>query len=93
MKTNFELDRVYRLGDHTAIADASPPKYNGCGNGFIVIEKTTHEVVEMSYAEDGQTIDHDQNIAMSADAGTVLREDETFITVRANFSCWSACLF
>lgn len=81
------------LQDHPAILEARPSKYNGCGNGFIVIDKATEKVVDMSYADDGVTIDRKQNLNMCDDAGRIIREDDKVLVVRANFSCWSACLF
>ena len=67
--------------------------YSGCGNGFIVVDKELDEVIEMSYAADGKTIDRAQNVLMCDDAGRVLAEDSETIAYRANFSCWVACLF
>jgi hypothetical protein len=68
-------------------------RYSGCGNGWVRIHKEKDKVVEMSYASDGVSIDREQNISMCSSAGKVLSEDGTYITVRANFSAYQACLF
>lgn len=68
-------------------------KYRGCGNGFIVVDKATNQVVDMAYSDDGVSRLDDQNMEMCADAGRVIKEDQRTITYRVNFSCWTACLF
>jgi hypothetical protein len=83
----------YSLSQDEHLGEDPGKRYNGCGNGFIVVEKATDRVVEMSYAADGTTIERQQNLFSCDDAGKVLREDDEHIVYRANFSCWSACLF
>lgn len=68
-------------------------RYRGCGNGWIQVEKATGLIVEMSYSDDPDCIEREQNVVMCRDAGRVLREDEKYIWYRANFSCAAACLF
>lgn len=68
-------------------------KYHGCGNGQIVIEKESGQIVDMDYLDEADWIIEDQNIAMHPDAGEVISETDQTITYRANFSCCTACLF
>jgi hypothetical protein len=66
--------------------------YQGCGNGFVVVNKHSGLVERMEYTHNGKVI-KEQNIMMSDDAGDVLAETLDEIKVRANFSCGTACLF
>ncbi len=81
----FMLRAAYRLPERLP--------YAGCGNGYIVVDMESGEVCSMSYADDGYSLVTEQNVLMSEDAGKVLRVDGKHVVVRANFSCWSACLF
>lgn len=87
MKPNlYNLFKIFTEAE----ADA---RYHGCGNGWIQVEKDTYHVVEMSYSDDPEIIEREQNIDMCDDAGKVLKETDTHIWYRANFSCGEACLF
>ena len=68
-------------------------KYKGCGNGRIVVNRLTDEVIDMDYLDDNLEPLDEQNIHMSDEAGQILALTETTMIVRANFSCWHACLF
>ncbi len=85
-KIGFNGGKYYSIPQ--AVLEA---QYHGCGNGFIIVDKATDEVVSMNYDDggDGTT----QNIVMSPLAGEVMLETETNIVYRANFSCCQACLF
>jgi hypothetical protein len=83
----------YRLSLPEHLGDDVERRYRGCGSGFIVVDKATDRVMDMSYASDGVSIVREQNVSMCSDAGRVLAEDDEKIVYRANFSCYTACLF
>ena len=68
--------------------------YNGCGNGYVVVDKESDTVIRMSYSNDGKTIELEQNIEMVDLYEPILiwrnEKEECYF---ANFSCWQACLF
>ena len=68
-------------------------KYHGCGNGQIVINKHSNELLDMDYLDENDMVIDDNNIEMREDAGEVLNQTKLTITYRANFSCYDACLF
>ena len=68
-------------------------KYKGCGNGIVTIEKGTRKVLDFDYTDSKFRVLHEQNISMTKSAGRKIREDETTITYRANFSSCQVCLF
>ena len=68
-------------------------KYKGCGNGIVTIEKGTRKVLDFDYTDSKFRVLHEQNMSMTKSAGRKIREDETTITYRANFSSCQVCLF
>jgi len=84
---------VYNIPSSFGDGISVSKKYYGCGNGWIKVNKDSNQVVEMSYARDGVTICREQNISMCKNAGKVFSEDAQYRVVRANFSCYQACLF
>lgn len=74
-------------------SDLLDHKYKGCGNGQIVIDKNTDAVISMDYLDGCDQPISEQNVRMHTDAGEVIRENDSTITYRANFSCCQACLF
>jgi hypothetical protein len=68
-------------------------KYKGCGNGIVTIEKGTRKVLDFDYTDSKFRVLHEQNMSMTKSAGKKIREDETTITYRANFSSCQVCLF
>jgi len=68
-------------------------KYKGCGNGIVIIEKGTRKVLDFDYTDSKLRPLGEQNISMSKAAGKKIREDDSTITYRANFSSCQVCLF
>jgi len=68
-------------------------KYRGCGSGIVTIEKGTRKVLDFDYTDSRFRVLHEQNMSMTKSAGRKIREDETTITYRANFSSCQVCLF
>jgi hypothetical protein len=68
-------------------------KYKGCGNGIVTIEKGTRKVLDFDYTDSKLRPLKEQNLSMSKVAGKKIREDESTITYRANFSSCQVCLF
>lgn len=68
-------------------------KYKGCGNGIVVIDKSTRKVLDMDYTDSKLRPLTEQNISMTKAAGKKIREDDATITYRANFSSCQVCLF
>lgn len=68
-------------------------KYKGCGSGIVTIEKKTRKVLNIDYTNSKLKVLIEQNISMCKNAGKKIREDETTITYRANFSSCQVCLF
>ena len=68
-------------------------KYRGCGNGIVVFDRGTGEILDMDYTNGRLKPIAEQNIAMCDNAGRVVRQDDQTITVRANFSCCQALMF
>ena len=68
-------------------------KYKGCGNGIVTIEKGTRKVLDFDYTDSKLRPLQEQNMSMSKVAGKKIREDESTITYRANFSSCQVCLF
>lgn len=68
-------------------------KYKGCGSGIVTIEKETRKVLNIDYTNSKLKVLTEQNISMCKNAGKKIREDETTITYRANFSSCQVCLF
>jgi len=68
-------------------------KYKGCGNGIVTIEKGTRKVLDFDYTDSKFRVLHEQNINMTKSAGRKIRETDTTITYRANFSSCQVCLF
>jgi len=68
-------------------------KYKGCGNGIVIIEKGTRKVLDFDYTDSKLRPLGEQNISMSKAAGKKIREDNSTITYRANFSSCQVCLF
>ena len=68
-------------------------KYRGCGSGIVTIEKGTRKVLDFDYTDSKFRVLHEQNMSMTKSAGRKIREDETTITYRANFSSCQVCLF
>jgi hypothetical protein len=73
--------------------DLLESKYKGCGNGIVVIDKSTQTVVDFDYTSARLKPQKEQNISMTKSAGKKIREDEKTITYRANFSSCQVCLF
>ena len=73
--------------------DLLEKKYHGCGNGVVVIDKTTRAVIDFDYTNARLKPQKEQNISMTKSAGKKIREDESTITYRANFSSCQVCLF
>lgn len=67
--------------------------YSGCGNGYILVNKETGKIIEMSYSDNGHTIERKQNVAMADDAGDIIWENDEVMAIRANFSSGQVCLF
>ena len=68
-------------------------KYRGCGNGIVVVDKQTDQVLDWSYTDQRLRRINDQNLFMCEDAGRVIKDDDKTTTYRANFSCGDALLF
>jgi hypothetical protein len=68
-------------------------KYKGCGNGIVIIEKGTRKVLDFDYTDSKLRPLGEQNISMTKSAGKKIREDDSTITYRANFSSCQVCLF
>lgn len=68
-------------------------KYHGCGNGIVVVDKQTDQVLDWSYTDQRLRRINDQNLFMCEDAGRVIKDDGKTTTYRANFSCGDALLF
>lgn len=68
-------------------------KYKGCGNGIVIIEKGTRKVLDFDYTDSKLRPLAEQNINMTKSAGKKIRETDTTITYRANFSSCQVCLF
>ena len=68
-------------------------KYRGCGSGIVTIEKGTRKVLDFDYTDSKFRVLHELNMSMTKSAGRKIREDETTITYRANFSRCQVCLF
>lgn len=81
-------EKVYKIP-----AKLLKSKYKGCGNGIVTIEKKTRKVLDFDYTDSKLRPIKDQNINMTKTAGKKIREDETTITYRANFSSCQVCLF
>jgi hypothetical protein len=73
--------------------DLLESKYKGCGNGIVVIDKSTQTVIDFDYTTARLKPQKEQNISMTKSAGKKIREDEQTITYRANFSSCQVCLF
>jgi hypothetical protein len=73
--------------------DLLEKKYHGCGNGVVVIDKITRAVIDFDYTNARLKPQKEQNISMTKSAGKKIREDESTITYRANFSSCQVCLF
>jgi len=73
--------------------DLLESKYKGCGNGIVVIDKSTQTVIDFDYTTARLKPQKEQNISMTKSAGKKIREDEKTITYRANFSSCQVCLF
>lgn len=84
------MKEVYSL-DHLS------DEYSGCGHGWIKIDKSTDQVVQMSYATDPLQIVHEQNVECFhlsfLERTQPLMEDDEFLWMRCNFSCYQACRF
>jgi hypothetical protein len=68
-------------------------KYKGCGNGIVTIEKDTRKVLDFDYTDSKLRPLQEQNMNMTKSAGKKIRETDTTITYRANFSSCQVCLF
>jgi hypothetical protein len=75
------------------IPDELMPKYKGCGNGIVTIEKGTRKVLDFDYTDSKLRVSKKQNIKMSKHAGRKIMETDEAITYRANFSSCQVCLF
>ena len=64
--------------------------YCGKGNGFIVVDKQSGNVIDMSYADDGVEVNRSANSKFCKKPGKTLREDDKYIVYRANFYCFKA---
>jgi len=73
--------------------DLLEKKYKGCGNGIVTIEKDTRKVLDFDYTDSKLRPLQEQNINMTKSAGKKIRETDTTITYRANFSSCQVCLF
>lgn len=68
-------------------------KYHGCGNGIIVVDDKTGEVVDMNYLDANDHVINRQNYNMIENAGDLFESRAEQTVFRANFSCGQACLF
>lgn len=85
--------QINNLGTYYSIPASMASKYRGCGNGRIIVQKSSNRIIDFSYLDENDEPIGEQNIAMHPDAGEILDENEHYITYRANFSCFQACLF
>ena len=84
------MKEVYSL-DHLS------DEYRGCGHGWIKICKTSDKVVQLSYSTDPLKLVHEQNVECNdlsyQERTKPLMEDDEFVWMRCNFSCYEACRF
>lgn len=80
-------------GNYFRVPSNLDHKYHGCGNGIVVFDKKTKEILDFDYTNNDLRPLKEQNISMTKDAGNKVREDDKTITYRCNFSSYEIVLF
>lgn len=82
-----------KMKDYFRVPQELDSKYHGCGNGIVVFDKGTGAILDFDYTDSKLRPIPEQNVAMTKQAGKVVREDDKTITYRCNFSSYQICLF